>query len=280
MYEHKGVQKAIKSWVGKHDDLNMSVVLDDDEIVLTAQCDVSGLNQGKLFNRLKALFIASHGVIWWTEVAEKEVEEEFIKNLQKMKLEYMSPIAFKEFTSVHKSVEREGVTQGAWDMSSPTSGITETYLNYGDRVVFESVLPFAMLTDEQRASLVPGIEKWVKKNKLKKAETSVNLVGENPNRVVVTATVYMDGKLKGKDFAKILEKYSIDWLIDMWEAYSSYRYFVAEYAEEVPDRLDNRLLFLSLGDDFSNSERQAPAVPRVTGSTFSTRPATRSPSDK
>ena len=150
----------------------MTVELVDSDVVLTANYDLSGAKKGKIIDRLKTLFVASNGIAVWTEHSEKEVEEEFLKKVGKMKLDYMSPMILSALTDVYRDVER--------------------------------------------ASFIPMVEKWIKKKKLKKAETAVSLEGSNPNRVVVTTTIHMDGKMKGKDFEKLHEKYSIDWTTDLW----------------------------------------------------------------
>ena len=260
VYMHKGFQKSIKAWTGKYEDLNMTVELVDSDVVLTANYDLSGAKKGKIIDRLKTLFVASNGIAVWTEHSEKEVEEEFLKKVGKMKLDYMSPMILSALTDVYRDVERAGVTEGAWDVTGEASGFREFILNYGDRVVFEYIPGLAMFTDEERASFIPMIEKWIKKKKLKKAETAVSLKGSNPNRVVVTTTIHMDGKMKGKDFEKLHEKYSIDWTTDLWFKAIRDHYIALQepFEKTTPQHLDNRHLQLALGADFTHYAAEVP----------------------
>ena len=162
VFAHKGFQKSIKAWTKKYKDLNMMVELVDDTVVLKASYAAGEAKRGDVKKRLETLFVASNGVVVWTEHAEKEVEEEFIKKVDKMKLTYMNPAAFEELATVARiernKVQRDGVAEGAWKMGDGKTG-----LNYGDRVVFEYVPQVAMLTNEERAALMPIVEKWVKK---------------------------------------------------------------------------------------------------------------------
>ena len=260
VFQEKGFQKAAKSWMGKYKDLNMVVKLDDDRVVVTAAGDVAGLNQGKVAERLKALFVASNGVMWWSEVTEKKVKEKYIKDLVKKKLDYMKPMDFEELATVYEEVERGGVKEGAYDMSHVSYVGRRTGLNYGDRVVLEFRPGAGMLSNDERAALVPTVEKWLKKNKLKKAETAVQVSDGDPNFIVVSATVNMDGKIKGKDFQKVVEEFRYEWTGNL-QHYAVYEPGIkpkrSMFTQTTPQSLDNQQLYLML-DDLEMWRREGP----------------------
>ena len=201
---HKGMLKAEKAWKKKHKDMQVTVGIDGNRITLNGAFSYAdGVSRGDIADRLKALFIASNGVLIWSQHAGGEVEKDYMENLQKNKLTHLSKADFLLLTGDGLSkVEKEHdeATEGYWDFTN--KGRSFEMFNYGDRAMltYYRHIP-GSVTGDERAQVLGKIQKLVDKNKVKNAGSKDALWHIDDEEFVwVRVHFPFDGTLKGEKF--------------------------------------------------------------------------------
>ena len=91
------------------------------------------------------------------------------------------------------------MTEGAWDFSWAKRSM-DVY-NYGDRLVVHFTCKIEG-SEENKTKLLADMQKWTKKNKVKKTAMEARWDENDPERFILAMTVAVDGKTKGEDIGK------------------------------------------------------------------------------
>lgn len=199
---HKGMVKAEKAWVKKHKDLDVTVGTEGNRVTLTGAYTYAG-NLGALADRLEWLFKSSTGILVWTEYANRDVEKNYTKNLEKKKLTYLSNT---DFTLLAQDLSRfkkksTSAKEGYFDFNN--KGRKIRIFNYGDYILLTHYRRIPdTISGDKRTEAFNKIQAFVDKNKVKHATSKeTRWYNEKKKQFIWIRIRYdFDGNLKGKEF--------------------------------------------------------------------------------
>lgn len=257
---HKGTQKAVRAWQKKFRDVPVEVGLEDNRIYLKAEYSYTdGVSEGDINGRLRYLWEACSGVIVWSYHAQDDVKDEIMKRLEG-KVTYLTESEFKLLTEDDDwddyETEVDGVSEGAWDFSYQDRSMD--LLNYGDRIVVQHTRKIpAAASDQVRAGMIEGMQKWVSKNKVKHATTEVRWSEEDRYELVIASTFTLDGKLKGSDMIKSYQEFLDKWSAKAGDEVDSILEGLREaLVKSKPERLSRADFLMLMQDDVTDFEKE------------------------
>ncbi|MBT3606364.1 MAG: hypothetical protein HOE48_05110 [Candidatus Latescibacteria bacterium] len=263
--EHKGMKKGLKAWHKKYSDIELNIGLNENRIYLSAVWNYANGSQNDLFNRLKHIYGACHGILVWGATADREAWEDRQKELDKtvvtsitnydmMMLFDHDLIAFQE--------EKDFAKVGYFPYLMNGERHHEV-INNGDELIFSQW--FYVGDDPALVQEVKSLaEAYVTKKKIKNAEKMHVVVDIESAKVLSVRAVFSlaSGGYKGK---KLREAYD-----DFYDGYSKDLYknlskLLGKALEQKWDQVKNDKptylkkaeLGFVLDDDFNGTEGES-----------------------
>ena len=201
--KHKGTVKAEKAWIKDAKEMDLTLGIEGNRLLLRARLNYSSVKDSNIDDRMKLLFTASNGVLLWTEYALRDVEKNYQKSLSKDKLTSVNKAAFLRITGDELGeVEQahDEAKEGYWLFEE--SGMDFELFNYGDRaeLTYYRTIPES-IAGQDRENLFSEISKWVSKKKVKNA-SSQEVVWFDEDILWIKVHFAFDGSITAKDFDK------------------------------------------------------------------------------